>query len=64
MKTNEDREREFRKDFKALLEKHGAEFDLEIGGHPECRVASATITMYSKYDENDEITHDFCEFDL
>ena len=64
MKSKEDREREFREDFKALLEKHGAEFELDTYGYSDCVSSKAVITMHSDYDENNEIARDFCEFDL
>jgi hypothetical protein len=64
-KTSEEREKEFRADFKALLEKHGAEFEVTDDGKSYgMHRGIACVTMMSVYNENNELAKDFSEFEL
>ena len=58
MASATEREKDFRKDWEELLERHKAEaeYDIEDG--------SFTITMWSRFDDEHNQTDDFAEFTL
>ena len=62
MKTAKERESAFRKDLAALLDKHGAELDIDDDGL--AWRAKITVIMNSRYCDDSEMTHEHREFDL
>ena len=64
MITAEQREADFRKDLKGLLKKYGAEMEITDDGKNYgrqsgvCRISMASIYV------GEELTKDYCEFDV
>lgn len=63
MKDTEQRQKDFRSDLAKLLDKHGADMDLEEEAYYGGR-SHICVTMMSIFDDEGEITHDYCEFEL
>ena len=67
MKTSEEIEAEFRKEFQALVDKYKAEVEIkdywqgyaELGQDVQCKIYIGAI-----YNENFETIRDCCEFEL
>ena len=60
-----EREKKFREDLKALLEKHGAELNITDDGSPwGGHRGVATITMVSVWDDNCDITAEYTEYEI
>ena len=66
MKTAEEREADFRREFAALLEKHGAELDITDDGKPHgLHNGIARVSMASIWDRDaDKLLADYAEFNL
>lgn len=65
VKTGKQREDDFRADFKDLLEKHGAEFELTDDGRSYgMQSPIVRITMMGIWDADGKHLADFSEFDL
>ncbi len=63
MKTPDEREADFRKDLKDLLEKHKAElFITDDGKAYGMHNGIAVVTMMSEYDKDGNQTAEFTEF--
>jgi len=65
MKSKEELESDFRNDLELLLIKHGAEIEItddnkDYGMHSGIVV----ITIMSKWNKNNELIRNFCEFQL
>lgn len=58
IETKEQRKASFRKYFERLFQEHGAEFEYDSDSR------MLTITMWTKYDEDDRLEKELCEFDL
>ena len=66
MTTAEEREMHFREELDQLLNRHGAEIELDINGRHVMGRPVATITMNAIYDDSGsgDMLADFCEFEL
>jgi hypothetical protein len=65
MKTKDELEIEFRKDFEELLEKYKAElFVTDDGSSDGSRIGFAVITIMSNYSSDGELLNEYCEFCL
>ena len=65
MKTKEQLEQNFRKDFEALLLKYDAEYEVTDDGKSYgMHSGICVITIPNQWDENGNTTRIFCEFNL
>lgn len=65
MKTAKDIESEFRKDFKELLAKYNAEFDItDDGAVFGMQIGQVDISIPAVYGDDNDVITEFCEFKL
>ena len=57
-------EAEFRKALDELLEKYDASLDIIDIGRDYTPIPAVEIFINAKYDDNDELTHEFAEFNI
>ena len=64
MKTKDELEIAFKKDFEELMERYKAELFITDDGRSLLRKGIATIIIPSIYSYNGELLNEYCEFNL
>ena len=65
MKTKQERQEAFMKEFQELLDKHGAEFEIIDNDGPYVTSTTvANISMAGQWNEDNDCTAEYADFDL
>ena len=64
MKTEKQREDDFRRDFSALLKKHGAQIQITDDGKTCMQSGACRILMMCQFSDDDNLIAEHAEFEI